>query len=139
MTERNVQLEKLLKGIYVLIIQVTKPIQTSIGVIGEFTFAPGLYAYVGSAQNNLEKRVARHKRRNKTLFWHIDYLLDHDAATVAEVYYKPADKSGECSLARTIAEKAESIKGFGCSDCQCTSHLFHTDSFEFLGNYASKL
>lgn len=132
-------METPLKGIYVLIIQVARPIQTSVGALGELTFPAGLYAYVGSAQNNLELRVARHRRKSKRLFWHIDYLLNNEAASVVDVYYKSEDKSEECRLAGLIAQKATPIMGFGCSDCQCTSHLFHADSFEFLSKHASKL
>ena len=59
-----------LKGIYALIIHVNKEQTITIGAIGKRTFKKGLYAYVGSSQNNLEKRVRRHLKRNKPLFWH---------------------------------------------------------------------
>ena len=52
-----------LKGIYVLIIEVSQGAEIQVGTLGNVHFAKGLYAYVGSAQNGLEKRVERHIRR----------------------------------------------------------------------------
>ena len=65
-----------MKGVYVLLVSVCRQIIVDIGKLGAVTFRKGFYAYVGSDQNNLEKRIARHLRRNKRIFWHIDYLLD---------------------------------------------------------------
>jgi len=132
-------LEKLLKGIYVLIIQINKTIRPKIGALGELTFPAGLYAYVGSAQNNLELRVKRHKRREKRLFWHIDYLLNNEAAKIIDIYYRQDGKTVECHIASLLAENGEPITGFGCSDCRCSSHLFHAESFKFLIKYMQPL
>ena len=130
---------KRLKGIYVLIIQVNQAIQPKIGALGELTFTEGLYAYVGSAQNNLELRVARHRRRKKSLFWHIDYLLNNEAAKVVAVYYKLGRKTEECKIASFLKANAQPIAGFGCSDCPCSSHLFHAQNFDFLRGYVQPL
>jgi Uri superfamily endonuclease len=121
-----------LKGVYVLVIQVDKDIQVNVGGIGKSTFRKGFYAYVGSAQNNLEKRVARHLRKEKRKFWHVDYLLDDNATKVVSVFHKQADKTEECAIARVIGERGKPIDGFGSSDCNCTSHLFHIKDHEFL-------
>jgi len=123
---------KRLKGIYVLVIQINKAIQTKIGALGELSFTEGLYAYVGSAQNNLELRVARHRRKEKRLFWHIDYLLNSGAAKITAVYYKPGCKTEECEIASLLEANAQPITAFGCSDCSCSSHLFHAQNFDFL-------
>ncbi|MCJ7761950.1 hypothetical protein MUP38_00660, partial [Candidatus Bathyarchaeota archaeon] len=48
-----------LKGVYVLIIRVDKDTGVNVGDLGKLTFEKGLYAYVGSAQNNLEQRIKR--------------------------------------------------------------------------------
>ncbi len=121
-----------LKGVYVLIIQVGEDIGVNVGALGELTFKKGLYAYVGSAQNNLEQRVKRHLRREKRKFWHVDYLLDGDAAKVVEVLYRQGSKAEECLVACEISKRGEAIVGFGCSDCHCKSHLFHVGEYEFL-------
>ena len=128
-----------MKGIYVLIIKLSNTVSVEVGALGKLTFDGGLYAYVGSAQNNLELRVQRHKRKKKQLFWHIDYLLNDKAATITDVLYTLGDKPKECQIASKLAEKSEPIKGFGCSDCHCTSHLFHAESFQFLKDYMRSL
>ena len=126
-----------LKGIYVLIIQLTEDTEAYVGSLGRISFKQGLYAYVGSAQNNLEKRIKRHFRKEKCMFWHIDYLLDLDSALIIDVLYKNAKKSEECITARTINAKGLSINGFGSSDCRCKSHLFRIDDYNFLKNFFS--
>ncbi len=113
-----------LRGIYVVLISVRENILVKVGALGEILFEKGLYAYVGSAQNNLEKRVKRHFRKNKPKFWHIDYLLENKEAEIIEVYYKEAEKSEECQVAGEIKEVSQPISGFGASDCSCISHLF---------------
>jgi Uri superfamily endonuclease len=119
----------------VLIVEISKTITVNVGALGLLVFPSGLYAYVGSAQNNLELRVKRHQSRQKRLFWHIDYLLNNEAARVIGVYYMQSDKAKECKIAVLLDENAESIAGFGCSDCHCKSHLFRADRFDFLGKY----
>jgi Uri superfamily endonuclease len=123
-----------LKGIYVLIIRVCKDISVNTGALGRRALAKGFYAYVGSAQTNLEKRVKRHLRREKHLFWHIDYLLNSDQAEILEVLYKETGKTQECGVANALREKGKPIAGFGCSDCRCRSHLFRISDYKFLLN-----
>jgi Uri superfamily endonuclease len=121
-----------LKGIYVLTIQVRETISPKIGALGKVTFPAGLYAYVGSAQNNLELRVARHLRKEKKTFWHIDYLLNDEAAKINGVFFKEGLKTEECNVASLLAKRSEPIYEFGSSDCNCKSHLFRAKSFQFL-------
>jgi Uri superfamily endonuclease len=116
----------------VLIIQVDKNIDVNVGALGKLTFEKGLYAYVGSAQANLEQRIKRHLAKEKRLFWHIDYLLNDSAARIVKVLYKQADKAEECDLAKVIGERGEAVDGFGCSDCSCKSHLFRIEDYRFL-------
>ena len=123
-----------MKGIYVLIIQVENDAVINVGALGALTFKPGLYAYVGSAQTILKQRIKRHLRKEKRLFWHIDYLLDSDASKVVEVLHKKADKTEECVIAEALSQKGEPIDGFGCSDCHCRSHLFRITDYGFLHN-----
>ncbi|MBM4400915.1 MAG: GIY-YIG nuclease family protein, partial [Crenarchaeota archaeon] len=113
-------------------IQVDKNVDVSVGAFGKLTFEKGLYAYVGSAQANLEQRIKRHFRKKKRKFWHVDYLLDNDAAKIAKVFSKHANKSEECEIAKAIGEIGEPVDGFGCSDCSCKSHLFRIGDYRFL-------
>ncbi|MGF3523277.1 MAG: GIY-YIG nuclease family protein [Candidatus Bathyarchaeia archaeon] len=121
-----------LKGIYVLIIHVKKSVKIRIGALGTVNIEEGKYAYVGSAQKNLECRVRRHLRREKRKFWHIDYLLDSDTAEVLEVRYKSGDKTEECKIAQLIAKQGKAVEGFGASDCRCISHLFQIENQQCL-------
>jgi Uri superfamily endonuclease len=128
-----------LKGIYILIIEINKTVTIKVGALGKFTFSKGLYAYVGSAQNNLELRVKRHRSKEKRLFWHIDYLLNNPAARIVNVLYKESSKAEECKIANLLQLKAEPIPGFGSSDCKCKSHLFKNSQFNFLKKYVRPL
>jgi len=121
-----------LKGVYILIIQLTSDVNINIGALGTRHFAKGLYTYVGSAQTNFQKRVSRHLRKKKPKFWHIDYLLDNHAAKIMKVLFKEAAKTEECKIAREISRRNEAVPSFGCSDCNCNSHLFHIINRHFL-------
>jgi len=123
------------KGVYVLVISVGKDISVNVGALGTVSFEKGLYAYVGSAQKSLEKRIERHLGRTKRKFWHIDYLLDDDTVDVLKVFYKNAGKSEECKVANKIGERGVPTKGFGSSDCKCQSHLFKVEDYQFLREF----
>jgi len=128
-----------LKGVYVLVIQVDEDTDVNVGAMGRLTFKKGLYAYVGSAQNNLEKRVKRHLRKEKRKFWHVDYLLGDDATKVVRVFLEQADKTEECTIAKAIGERGASMNGFGSSDCSCKSHLFRIEDYWFLQEFMQVL
>ena len=128
-----------MKGIYVLIISVNRNIGVNIGALGTVSFDKGLYVYVGSAQNNLEKRIARHHRKVKKKFWHIDHLLSNSFAEVVTESYMETDKSAECRIARRLSQKGIAVKHFGCSDCNCVSHLFKVENFGSLSDFISEL
>ena len=96
------------------------------------TLCQRIYAYVGSAQTNLEKRVNRHFRKEKRRFWHIDYLIDNHAAKILKVLFKEAAKTEECKIAWEIGRRNEAVSGFGCSDCNCKSHLFFIKNQDFV-------
>ncbi|MGB9857008.1 MAG: GIY-YIG nuclease family protein [Dictyoglomaceae bacterium] len=113
-----------MKGIYILLINLERDLELNIGSLGKIRFTKGIYAYVGSAQNNLEKRILRHISKNKKKFWHIDYLLSEDIAKVVGVIYIEAERSYECEIAKAFQRKKDFIPYFGSSDCKCKSHLF---------------
>ncbi|MFB6241421.1 MAG: DUF123 domain-containing protein [Candidatus Nanosalina sp.] len=94
----------------------------SIGALGTINFQRGIYAYVGSAMNNLESRVSRHFSREKRNHWHIDYFTEEAEALAFTGL--AADSSWECRLAQVASENCEPVDGFGSSDCGCHSHLF---------------
>jgi Uri superfamily endonuclease len=116
-----------MKGIYILVIEVSRNFSTH-----KFTFEKSFYAYVGSAQNSLEKRIARHLQKEKKLRWHIDWLLSSKFAKVKEIWVKEASRKEECKIAKILEEHFECVKNFGCSDCKCKSHLFRISEWQFL-------
>jgi len=112
-----------MKGSYILLINLKEDQNIQIGKLGNIFFKKGFYVYVGSALNGLEHRIDRHLRKNKKMYWHIDYLLQY--AEIIDVFYKESNTKEECMIAKSLDEIFPSIHGFGCSDCSCSSHLFH--------------
>lgn len=124
---------KNMRGCYVLIIKVEKRMLAEVGKLGVLQFEKGFYAYVGSALNRLEMRISRHLSAEKKFHWHIDYFLDK--AKIKEIWYKEGGE--ECKVASVFSSCA-SIKGFGCSDCACGSHLFYSPSYKKLVYFLKK-
>lgn len=112
-------------------------VQIKIGKLGKMEFRKGHYAYVGSAMNNLENRIRRHLKRKKKLHWHIDWFLGK--AEIKDVVYFESSNKIECKVAETLTKRFESIKGFGSSDCRCTSHLFFSVDFQSLKYFVADL
>ncbi len=112
-----------MKGSYVLIIRIPKKREIRSGKLGRVEFMQGFYAYVGSAMNRLESRIRRHLSREKTNFWHIDYLLDN--ARIVDVIIVESSKRIECRIAGNLANEFRPVSKFGSSDCKCNGHLFY--------------
>ncbi|MCP4760768.1 MAG: GIY-YIG nuclease family protein [archaeon] len=131
------------KGAYILFIEIpNKNIDVQIGKLGIISFKKGFYCYIGSAMGknrsstSLEKRVLRHIKTASKLsdndpnkpkkHWHIDYLLSSDKTSINKVTLIPSSVKEECSLAEQISKTSDGlIKNFGCSDCNCESHLLY--------------
>jgi len=113
-------------GVYTLFLECDSPQRIRIGAIGERDFVPGWYLYVGSAlgAGGLD-RVCRHIRfyqeRYRKPKWHIDYLMEH--LRLAGVVYGVTENRLECVLSRAVG--GEGVAGFGCSDCECATHLYY--------------
>jgi Uri superfamily endonuclease len=132
MYQRNI------KGSYILIISLQTQTGITIGKLGEIDFAPGWYAYVGSAMRGIESRVSHHLRKNDKSQWHIDYLLQK--SRIDRVLTFESDHRNECNIAQALMRRLDYIPGFGCSDCRCKSHLFYSKNtleFGFLENRRS--
>lgn len=110
---------------YQLFIRVARAVHVRVGRLGEIDFPAGHYIYTGSARRNFEARVARHLRREKTLRWHIDYLLAAPGVTIQDVRRA---HDPECALNQATAGEIVA-QGFGASDCRhgCGSHLKRLD------------
>lgn len=111
-----------MKGIYCLVSYLDKDRSVGIGKLGNVNFKKGYYCYIGSAMNNLEKRIERHYSKDKKQFWHIDYFLEH--AKIIGFKTLEITNKEECWLADQLRKLGdEEIKSFGSSDCECSSHL----------------
>jgi Uri superfamily endonuclease len=115
-----------MKGVYLLLLELPKPLILTIGKLGTIHFEKGWYAYIGSALNGLDQRIQRHLRTNKKTHWHIDYLLPY--TEIVNVFYKENNQREECKIAQSLESNFGNIPGFGCSDCTCTSHLLKVSS-----------
>lgn len=106
---------------YQLLIEVARPVRATIGRLGQFVFPAGRYIYTGSARRSIEARIMRHLRSEKTLRWHIDYLLMAPGVHIAGVRRYVDD---ECAINHATPGHTL-VPGFGASDCRagCGSHL----------------
>lgn len=111
----------LMKGTYCLIIN-CRGTERRIGSLGTVRFPPGFYVYVGSGFSSLEARIKRHLSSEKRRRWHIDHFLD--GADVECVLCTTDKRRLECAVSEKLHGK-KSVRGFGCSDCKCKSHLHH--------------
>ena len=85
-------------------------------------FKKGIYLYVGSGGRSPLRRIARHIRKRKRKFWHIDFLSVR--SEVIGAFILESNILLECTLARAIGKAFRPVPGFGASDCKCDSHLF---------------
>jgi len=115
-------------GTYVLLIEVTNPLELTVGKLGLVRLPPGHYAYFGSAHGpgGLHGRLARHVRRDRRRHWHIDYLTE--IAPVSYVYYQARVELLECLWSQRLLGLSGATTpalGFGSSDCRlgCLAHL----------------
>jgi len=115
------------KGIYCLVLS-GGGAYVRVGALGERFFPQGYYVYAGSAlgPGGLPARVGRHintaKSPGSKNHWHIDHLLHHPSFRLVAVYCAETEERLECRLARGLG--GDEMVQFGCSDCECTSHLF---------------
>jgi len=119
-------------GIYTLIIFLSREICIKVGKLGHKKFPKGYYTYIGSAlgegASSLKRRISRHLQKKKRNFWHIDFLLADENATVTSVVAAQTNEKLECTLNSYIKREGDAeilIKEFGASDCRqnCESHL----------------
>ncbi|MCK4309082.1 MAG: GIY-YIG nuclease family protein [Candidatus Atribacteria bacterium] len=104
------------------------------------SFKKGDYIYIGSAKGCLEARLQRHLKKEKRIFWHIDYLLKNEKVQISQMWMIP--KSIECKTADVFNEEhtCETVKkGFGSSECKCVRHLFYIKNKEKTENILEKI
>ena len=114
-------------GTYAIIVRCMDEEKIAVGRLGDCRFESGYHVYVGSAfgSGGVRARVMRHRRNQKALHWHIDYLTSRMPVTGA--WYSHDLEPREHLWARVMSglSSSQCLKGFGSSDCDCFSHLFH--------------
>jgi Uri superfamily endonuclease len=108
--------------VYVLILWLARGRRIRVGRLGPVRFTRGIYFYVGSGGRTPARRIARHIRKRKPRFWHIDFLTAH--ARVIGAFILDAGTVSECGMAAGLSRSFQPVVGFGSSDCRCCSHLF---------------
>jgi len=122
-------------GIYTLILRLDRGQEIEVGSLGTLSLARGYYCYTGSARGpGGLGRVDRHLqvlRGIKTVKrWHIDWLLPF--TSFQEVFIKKTSLDLECHIAQRIGQWILPVKGFGCTDCRCTSHLNYSSDLNVM-------
>ena len=117
------------KGTYCIVLK-NPACAVEIGALGPVSFTAGWHGYIGSALGpgglaRLERHLRLAEHRDKRPKWHIDYLLSDPRFPVAYAVSAPSAERLECRLADALARSGTGVPRFGCSDCDCPSHLLH--------------
>jgi Uri superfamily endonuclease len=115
------------KGIYCLVFK-NPECTVRVGALGDVAFRKGWHIYVGSALGSgglarLERHIALSRDKDKRPKWHVDWLSINPNFSLHATVHAVTGEQLECRLAAAIG--GENIPGFGCSDCDCSSHLFY--------------
>lgn len=116
-------------GTYIIELRLENPATIRIGRLGEFSFQPGYYYYVGSAfgPGGVAARCKHHLSISPRPRWHLDYL--RRLAEVRRIFFNTSDDHLEHHWAQAFDRQGKTrhpAHGFGASDCDCSSHLFYS-------------
>ena len=117
------------QGSYLLVLHAEKDFKISVGKLGEILFEQGYYVYVGSGQNNLDKRVKRHLRKSKKKHWHIDYITPKPMTVVKNYLFRRQDPLENYLAERLKKISQKAVSGFGASDSPKNSSFASTWPF----------
>ena len=129
-------------GTYALLLKCHQSSQVRIGRLGVLELQRGFYVYVGSAfgPGGLVARIQHHRQVAARPHWHIDYL--RPACDLVAVWFTTDSTRCEHSWANAVAQLAGagvSLPGFGSSDCDCETHLFHFDGMPSVGAFRQRV
>jgi Uri superfamily endonuclease len=128
-------------GTYALILQSQTTGTVQIGRWRQIDIAPGFYLYIGSAfgPGGVRARVQRHFRRTKARHWHIDYLRGHLDPVGAWYSHDPNRLEHRWAQILCGMSDMSPVRGFGCSDCTCDSHLFRTGTIPAIDCFSDRV
>lgn len=127
--DRELHVLPIQSGGYALVFDLAEPVRIRPGKLGTVDLPAGHYLYLGSALSGMAPRLARHLRRRKKRHWHVDSLTT--AIRPHQVWWIATRSRTECDWAGlAITDEAVSIpaRGFGSSDCRCSTHLVRFES-----------
>ena len=126
-----------LRGTYTLLMVCKRPFKLRIGKLGLAQIKKGIYLYTGSALGagavSLDLRIARHRRRNKRVKWHVDYLTVRPEITIVSVVCIESKVRLECKINQrilSILNVEPILHRAGSSDCHCNAHLLFAGSLD---------
>ena len=127
---KNISLESITKGIYILEIYATNEFRTSIKKFKNIIFPQGYYYYVGSAQKGYTARIKRHLAAKKKIHWHIDHVTSVKSNKITNIYcIENAGRDVEIKLADQLMTKLNChviAEKFGSSDSpESLTHLVY--------------
>ncbi len=113
---------------YCLVVGIPSPVRIPLDSLDPHDLRAGVYVYVvESAHSGIEAMVAAHRSKNRRLWCHIDYLLEH-GEIISTVAVPFGSKEQECETFRLISscELADkSVAGFGSFDRSGPSRLVY--------------
>lgn len=113
-------------GTYALVLCSETDQLIRVGRLGAVRVPWGFWVYIGSAlgPGGVRARVGHHLRISPRPRWHVDYLRAR--TRLVEVWYAYDAERREHDWAEAMRSRrhADSLPGFGVSDCRCESHLF---------------
>jgi Uri superfamily endonuclease len=126
-------------GTYALILKSRSKAKIQVGRWGQFDLIRGYYIYVGSAfgPGGVRARISRHCRKTKPKHWHIDYLREFLSPVSAWYSHKTERLEHRWAWAFSEMDSMSSVRGFGCSDCKCDSHLFRASKEPVLALFSN--
>lgn len=115
-------------GCYALVLALGSTTHVDVGRLGPLELLPGYYIYVGSAfgPGGLRARLSRHWAGASRRYWHIDYLRAVSKPVSAWFQVQRESREHEWAAALARGRSLDAVPGFGCSDCRCVSHLYHS-------------
>jgi len=129
------------KGFYILILELESGRTIKADLLPAKYFQSGFYLYVRQAKSRLNRRIARHLRDRKKIFWHIHYFASK--ASIRDVWTK-ADYLDKCTMVLGILRLVKKARinhvklKFRASDRECCSHLIYLDKENNLGKLWEK-
>ncbi len=112
-------------GVYLLVIDLDRPLRLDAASLGGAVLAPGRYLYCGSAHGpgGLAARVGRHLRAGKAPRWHVDRLSEA-GRVVAVGLSTGGTECGLLARLNRLPGVRVPVAGFGSTDCRrCPAHL----------------